>query len=179
MQPGRPVQPMLASPAADVADALAATGPASVEWKLDGARVQVHRRDGEVRLYTRNLNDITDRLGRRRRRWSARCPAATSCSTARRSASTTTARPRRFQDTMGDFGADAAEPDAGAACRRTSSTCCTLDGAATVDEPLTVRRELLSTIVPAAARLPSIVTADVDEADGVPRPTPSPPGTRA
>ena len=63
MSPGRAVQPMLASPAPDVAAAIAATGPASVEWKLDGARVQAHRRDGEVRLYTRNLNDITDRLG--------------------------------------------------------------------------------------------------------------------
>ena len=43
-----------------------------------------------------------------RRRRARRSPAATSCSTARCSASTTPARPRRFQDTMGDFGADAA-----------------------------------------------------------------------
>ena len=46
-----------------VADALAGTGLASVEWKLDGARIQAHRADGDVRLYTRNLNDVTDRLG--------------------------------------------------------------------------------------------------------------------
>ena len=45
-----------------VAEALAETGEASVEWKLDGARVQAHRSGGEVRLFTRNLNDITDRL---------------------------------------------------------------------------------------------------------------------
>ena len=42
----RGVQPMLAGSATDVAGALAETGPASVEWKLDGARIQVHR-DGE------------------------------------------------------------------------------------------------------------------------------------
>ncbi|MGH9273684.1 MAG: ATP-dependent DNA ligase, partial [Acidimicrobiales bacterium] len=57
-----PIEPMLAASATDVSDALAKTGPASVEWKLDGARVQVHRRGSEVRIYTRNLNDITHRL---------------------------------------------------------------------------------------------------------------------
>ncbi len=54
---------MLASPAADVAEAIADVGPASVEWKLDGARVQAHRAGGDVRLFTRNLNEVTDRLG--------------------------------------------------------------------------------------------------------------------
>jgi ATP-dependent DNA ligase len=58
----RPVQPMLASSAADVADALGRTGEASVEWKLDGARVQVHRDGAEVRVFTRNLNEVTHRL---------------------------------------------------------------------------------------------------------------------
>jgi DNA ligase 1 len=58
----RPVLPMLAASAPDVREALDQTGPASVEWKLDGARIQVHRRDNEVRVFTRNLNDVTDRL---------------------------------------------------------------------------------------------------------------------
>ena len=60
---GRPLQPMLAASAPDVATAVAATGVASVEWKLDGIRLQAHRRGGEVHLFTRNLNDVTDRLG--------------------------------------------------------------------------------------------------------------------
>jgi len=59
---GRPVLPMLASTATDVADALTTTGPASVEWKLDGARIQAHRDGDDVVLATRNLNDVTDRL---------------------------------------------------------------------------------------------------------------------
>ncbi|MFN0154479.1 MAG: ATP-dependent DNA ligase [Gaiella sp.] len=58
----RPVLPMLASTAASVADALEGFTRASVEWKLDGIRVQIHRREEEVRIYTRNLNDITGRL---------------------------------------------------------------------------------------------------------------------
>jgi len=58
----RPILPMLASTAADVAEALAGFERSSVEWKLDGIRVQIHRRGAEVRVYTRNLNDITDSL---------------------------------------------------------------------------------------------------------------------
>jgi DNA ligase-1 len=59
----RPILPMLASSAESVADALAGFGRASIEWKLDGIRIQIHRRDEDVRIYTRNLNDITQVLG--------------------------------------------------------------------------------------------------------------------
>jgi DNA ligase-1 len=55
----QPVQPMLASPAEDVAGALAALGTAALECKLDGARVQVHKAGDEVRVFSRNLNDVT------------------------------------------------------------------------------------------------------------------------
>src|SRR5262249_5630028 len=58
----RPVLPMLASTAADVGEALAGFELASVEWKLDGIRIQIHRRDDDVRIYTRNLNEITHAL---------------------------------------------------------------------------------------------------------------------
>ena len=58
----QPILPMLASTATDVGDALASFEQASVEWKLDGIRIQIHRRADEVRIYTRNLNDITDSL---------------------------------------------------------------------------------------------------------------------
>jgi ATP-dependent DNA ligase len=58
----QPVLPMLASTAETVADALAGLGRASVEWKLDGIRIQIHRRGDDVRVYTRNLNDVTDAL---------------------------------------------------------------------------------------------------------------------
>ncbi len=58
----RPIQPMLASTGATVADALEGFAQASVEWKLDGIRIQIHRRGDEVRIYTRNLNEITETL---------------------------------------------------------------------------------------------------------------------
>jgi DNA ligase-1 len=58
----RPVLPMLASSADSVGDAVAGFELSSVEWKLDGIRIQIHRRDGEVRIYTRNLNEVTAAL---------------------------------------------------------------------------------------------------------------------
>jgi DNA ligase-1 len=58
----RPIFPMLASTSENVADAVAGFELASVEWKLDGIRIQIHRRGDEIRIYTRNLNEITDAL---------------------------------------------------------------------------------------------------------------------
>ena len=58
----RPLQPMLAQTAEDLGDALARLGTAAIEWKLDGARIQVHRLGDEVRVFTRNLADITARV---------------------------------------------------------------------------------------------------------------------
>ncbi|KPI08712.1 DNA ligase [Actinobacteria bacterium OK074] len=59
---GRPVLPMLAHTASSVAEAVGKLGACAVEEKLDGIRVQVHRDGADVRLYTRTLDDITDRL---------------------------------------------------------------------------------------------------------------------
>src|SRR2546430_535778 len=55
----RPGLPMLAQPAQDVADALERLGSAAFEWKLDGARVQAHKSGGQIRVYTRSLNEVT------------------------------------------------------------------------------------------------------------------------
>ena len=99
----RPILPMLAATSEDVTQALEATGPASVEWKLDGARIQVHRLDDDVRIYTRNLNEVTDRL--------PDVVAAVRTFTARELVLDGEAigisddeRPERFQDTMSRFG---------------------------------------------------------------------------
>ena len=62
LEVGRPVRPMLASPAADIAAAMEKLSPAAVEWKLDGVRVQVHRDGGDVAVFTRTLDDITARV---------------------------------------------------------------------------------------------------------------------
>ncbi|HKJ59406.1 MAG TPA: ATP-dependent DNA ligase LigA [Halobacteriales archaeon] len=61
MAVGRPVQSMLAQ-SGTVTDALDSWGEAAVEWKLDGARVQVHYDGDAVRAFSRNLEDVTDPL---------------------------------------------------------------------------------------------------------------------
>lgn len=55
----RPIQPMLAETASNVDEALEALGTAALEYKLDGARIQVHKAGDEVRLFSRHLRDVT------------------------------------------------------------------------------------------------------------------------
>jgi DNA ligase-1 len=62
LEVGRPILPMLAQTATSVAAALERLGAAAIEWKLDGARIQVHRSGGDVAVFTRTLDDITARV---------------------------------------------------------------------------------------------------------------------
>jgi DNA ligase-1 len=62
LEVGLPVKPMLASSADSIEAALEVITPAAVEWKLDGIRIQAHVADGNVRLFTRTLDEITARL---------------------------------------------------------------------------------------------------------------------
>jgi len=162
--PARPVQPMLASPADGVGDALQATGPASVEWKLDGARIQAHRAGGEVRLFTRNLNEVTERLGGVVEVVRS-LPGGDLVLDGEVLGLDVDGAPRRFQDTMGDFGAEGAGPGGGRGSGLRAFFFDVLHaGGSLVDEPLAVRRDVLAATVPTTSRLPSIVTADAAEA---------------
>jgi DNA ligase-1 len=58
----QPVSPMLAGSTDDVEDALARLDGAALEYKLDGARIQVHKGGEEVRIFTRQLQDVTERM---------------------------------------------------------------------------------------------------------------------
>ncbi|MDQ6725804.1 MAG: ATP-dependent DNA ligase [Actinomycetota bacterium] len=155
----RPVQPMLAATAADVAEAIGACGLSSVEWKLDGARIQAHRLGDEVRLYTRNLNDVTSRL-----------PGVVA--TVRGLAVTQVVLdgevlamgdegPDLFQDTMSRFGRH--DGAAGAGLVVWFFDCLHADGRDLLDEPLTERSRVLDRVA-GALRVPSILTADPEVA---------------
>ena len=163
LQPLRPVQPMLASPAPDVAGALGEAGEAQVDWKLDGARLQAHRRGDEVALFTRNLNDVTARLPGVVEVVRS-MPGGDLVLDGEAMGLTEDGAPRRFQDTMGDFGADESAARGGG-LRAFFFDVLHVDGAAAHDEPLSVRRELLAATVPESSRLPSIVTASPAEAE--------------
>jgi DNA ligase 1 len=158
----RPVQPMLAASAAGVADALGATGKASVEWKLDGARIQVHRAGDDVRVFTRNLNEVT-----------ARVPEVVEV--ARSFAARTfvldgetigvadNALPRRFQDTMSRFGRDDATTHS-LTLAAFFFDVLHLDGSDLLDRPLAERAAILAALV-GDWRVPAIETDDPDVAE--------------
>ena len=161
LTPLHPVQPMLAATAATVAEALGATGPASVEWKLDGARIQVHRAGVEVRIFTRNLNDITERLPQVVTAVRA-FPAATFVLDGEAIGVDDDGRPHLFQDTMSRFGAE--QEGVAVGLRAFFFDVLHVDGEDLFGRPLSERLAVLDRVV-GPARVPGIVTADVDAAE--------------
>lgn len=57
-----PISPMLANPAGSEQEALARLGEAALEFKLDGARIQIHKAGEKIKIFTRHLKDVTARL---------------------------------------------------------------------------------------------------------------------
>jgi DNA ligase 1 len=157
LEVGRGVQPMLASGAPDVAAALEDVGLASVEWKLDGARIQVHRHDDDVHIYTRNLNEITGRLPGVVE-WARALPVRAVVLDGEAIGVDEDERPHAFQDTMSSFGSDAAS-NLGAYFFDVLH----VDGDDLVDRPLTDRLEVVHSVV-GERRIPGIVTASPEEA---------------
>ena len=155
----RPVLPMLASTSADARAAIEAVGRSSVEWKLDGARVQAHRAGAVVRLFTRNLNDVTDRLPGVAAIVSA-LPVASVVLDGEVLGVDDDERPDRFQDTMSRFGS---HDGTGSTLTAAFFDCLHLDGIDLVDRPLTERIEALETAA-GPWRVRSILTDDGDEA---------------
>lgn len=155
------VQPMLAASAPDVHAALDETGPASVEWKLDGARIQVHRAGDEVRVFTRNLNDVTERMPEVVA--AARSlPVEQVVLDGEAIGLGDDARPHQFQDTMSRFGRDDASTHA-LALRAFFFDVLHLDGVDLLDEPLASRADALARVCGALA-VPSLRTDDPDSA---------------
>jgi DNA ligase 1 len=160
LTPLRPVLPMLAASSTDVADALATTGLASVEWKLDGARIQVHRDGDEVAVFTRNLNDITVRLPNIvaiARSLPARCFVLDGEALFVDEEE----RPDRFQDTMSRFSRQSG--DAGGLLAGRFFDCIHLDGSDLLDLPLADRIDALDSFA-RDWRIPSVVTDDPEVA---------------
>jgi DNA ligase-1 len=152
----RPVQPMLASTAADVGEAIAGLGLSSVEWKLDGIRLQVHKRGGEVRIFTRNLNDITDRMPEVVA-VIAGLAADTVVLDGEALTLTEDLRPRPFQDVMSRVGRRTGAPTADVGAH--FFDCLHLDGEDLLDRPLLERLAALERVA-GPWRIPGEVTDD-------------------
>ena len=161
LQVMRPMRPMLATTASDAADAVAELGDVVVDWKLDGARIQVHRLGDEVRVYTRNLNDVTDRLPEVVEVVGS-LPVESLVLDGESLALDEEGTPRRFAETMSRFGAD--QIDAGTPLRPFFFDILHIDGDDLIDLPLTERLEHLRRIVPEGNRIPCVRTSDVETA---------------
>jgi DNA ligase-1 len=161
----QPVLPMLAQPAEDLESALAQLGTAILEWKLDGARVQVHKSGDEVRAYTRNLNDVT-----------AAVPEVVSIVKEAKAESLildgeaialrADGRPHPFQLTMRRFGRklDVEALRSELPLSVFFFDCLYRDGAPLVDRPASERHDLLRSALPKNAVAPSLITDDVKKA---------------
>jgi DNA ligase-1 len=162
----RPLQPMLAQTAEDLASALNKVGSATVEWKLDGARIQAHRKGGEVRVFTRNLADITDRAPEVVE--AVRSLAVDSIVLDGEAiAIGRDERAQPFQVTMSRFGSKLQVPQLRAATPLSPFffDCLHLDGEDLVDRSAGDRYTALSARVPEALRVPRIATPTVEEAE--------------
>jgi ATP-dependent DNA ligase I len=163
-----PLQPMLAQSAEDVRSAFERIRPAAVEWKLDGARIQIHRLDDEVRVFTRNLADVTDRVPEivdaiRR------LPLASAVFDAEAIALRADGRPHPFGLTMSRFGSrsrrDLDEMRADFPLSPFVFDILHLDGEDLIDRPAEERFASLEERLPEELRVRRTVTDDPDRAE--------------
>ncbi|WP_197380772.1 ATP-dependent DNA ligase [Mycolicibacterium mengxianglii] len=161
LQVGRPVGPMLAQTAGSVADALEKLGgEAMFEAKLDGARVQIHRRGDDVSIFTRSLDDVTTRLPEVVEATLA-LPVTDLIADGEAIALRPDGRPHRFQVTASRFGR----------AERSDQPLSVfffdllhLDGADLLDAPATERAAALDGIVPDRFRVDRLITTDPEAA---------------
>jgi len=162
----RPVQPMLAQPADDIADALARLGTAAFEWKVDGARVQVHKAGDTIAVYTRNLNDVTASVPEIVEALRM-VPARELILDGEAVALSAGGAPQPFQVTMRRFGRrlDVARMRAELPLAVYFFDCLHRDGTPLLERPARKRFDALADALPAPLLIPRLITADVAAAE--------------
>jgi len=163
---GTPLQPMLAASAGDPAQALAELGRAGFEWKLDGARVQVHRDGDDVRVFSRQLNDVTAAVPEVVELARA-LPARRFALDGEVLALAPDGRPRPFQETMRRFGRrlDVERLRAELPLQPFFFDALHLEGEDLLDRPAEERWSALAGLLPAAARVPRALVEDEEAAE--------------
>lgn len=158
---GRPIRPMLASPGETLDEAL--TASTVVEYKLDGARIQVHKDGDEVHVYTRTLREITGAVPELVELVRG-LPAGTTVLDGETLALTDDGRPRPFQETMSRFGASSERE---LLLHPYFFDCMHLDGEDLIDAPLRQRNKALRRAVGDALVIPGAVEPTQKEAERV------------
>jgi DNA ligase-1 len=153
LEVGRPLGPMLASPAASLDDAMARAGAAAVDWKLDGVRIQVHREGRDVAVFSRSLDDLTARLPEVAAAARA-LPVGRAVLDGEALALRADGRPEPFQATASRVAAGAA------GVAPVLFDVLHLDGEDLLDAPLSRRAEALAAAAPERVRVPRAVTGD-------------------
>jgi DNA ligase-1 len=162
LEVGRPVRPMLASPAESLRDALAELGSCVVEYKLDGARIQVHKDGDDVRIFTRTLREITGSVPELVELVRG-LPCRSVVLDGETLALTDDGKPRPFQETMSRFGATSERE---LLLRPYFFDCVHLDGVDLLDTPLGERNTALRKAVGEHV-IPGAVAPTPDEAERI------------
>jgi DNA ligase-1 len=163
---GRPMGPMLAQTATGIREALERLGGTAVfEAKLDGARVQIHRAGDAVSVYTRSLDDVTERMPEVVEATLA-LPVTDLIADGEAIALRSDGRPHRFQVTASRFGrtADIAAARESQPLSVFVFDLLHLDGEDLLDRPTSERVAALDAIVPKAHRVDRLITDDADAA---------------
>jgi DNA ligase-1 len=160
----RPVQPMLAQTAEDVEGALGDLGEAALEFKFDGARVQVHRLGGDVVVFSRALNDVTAAVPEIVEAVRA-LPGRDFILDGEILSLTPEGRPQPFQVTAKRFGRkqDLDRMRAELPLTPYWFDMLYLDGQPLIDEPQSRRFSMLSALAPLSSVVPHLVTADAEK----------------
>lgn len=161
-----PVYPMLAQTAADVGEALSVLeGDVAFEWKMDGARIQVHKVDTDIRIYTRSLNEVTDAIPEIVSMVRA-LPARVLVLDGEAIAFDASGRPHPFQVTMRRFGRklQVEESRAKLPIRAYFFDCLHFEDTSIEDQPARARLEALAKAVPSSAQVPRLITRSESEA---------------
>ncbi len=161
-----PVKPMLAQTADDVPDALAQLGQAALEYKLDGARVQVHKQEDEVRVFTRSLHDVTPAVPELVEAVRA-VPVRRLIVDGETLVMKPDGMPQPFQVTMRRFGRklDVATMRAELPLTAFFFDCLHLEGEDLISRPETERFAALEQALPSGLIIPRLVTADAEQGD--------------
>jgi DNA ligase-1 len=162
----RPVKPMLAQTSEGTADALSELGEAALEYKFDGARVQVHRSGEDVRIFTRALNDVTEAAPEVMEA-ALRLPGRDMILDGEVMSFTPEGRPRPFQVMMRRFGRKLNVERMRAELPLTPIwfDALYLNGGSLMDNPQVQRFTALQEISPPGNLIPHLVTADAEQAE--------------
>jgi DNA ligase-1 len=161
-----PIAPMVAQVANDVDEALGMlAGDVAFEWKMDGARIQVHKQGDLVRIFTRNLNDVTAAIPEIADEARA-LPAEQLVLDGEAIAFSPSGRPHSFQTTMRRFGRklDVERLRQELPMRAFYFDCLRRDDVSLAERPARGRFEALSGVVPATQLIPRLVTRSSEAA---------------